>query len=51
MSYTNSPVNNNITYTTGCLVHLSQKQSKTLFKPTYLMYPGYPNYMSLALCP
>jgi hypothetical protein len=47
MYYTHSSVNNNITYTIACLVHLFQKQSKTLFKLTYLVYPGYPNYMSL----
>ena len=47
MSYTNPSVNNNITYITGCLVHLFQKQNTTLFKPTYLVYPDYPNYMSL----
>ena len=47
MSYTNSSVNNNLTYITGCLAHLFQKQSKTLFEPTYLVYPDYPNYMPL----
>jgi hypothetical protein len=47
MYYTNSCVNNNITYTIAYLVHLFQKQSKTLFKLTYLVYPDYPNYMSL----
>jgi hypothetical protein len=47
MTYTNSSVNNNITYTTGRLVHLFQKQNTTLFKPAYLVYLGYPNYMSL----
>jgi hypothetical protein len=45
--WTNSSVNNNLTHIIGCLIHLFQKQSKTLFKPTYLVYPGYPNYMSL----
>jgi hypothetical protein len=45
--WTNSSVNNNLTYIIGCLTHLFKKQSKTLFKPTYLVYPGYPNYMSL----
>jgi hypothetical protein len=47
MSYTNSSVNTNITYITCCLVHLFQKQNTTLTKPTYLVYPVYPNYMSL----
>jgi hypothetical protein len=47
MSYTTSSVNNNITYITGCLVHLFRKQNTTLFKRTYPVYPGYPNYMSL----
>jgi hypothetical protein len=45
--WTNSSVNNNLTYIIGCLIHLFKKQSKTLFKPTHLVYPGYPNYMSL----
>jgi hypothetical protein len=47
MSYTNLSVNNNITYITGCLVHLFEKENATLFKPIYLVYPDYPNYMSL----
>jgi hypothetical protein len=47
MSHTNLSINNNITYIRGCLVHLFQKKNTTLFKPTYLVYPGYPNYMSL----
>jgi hypothetical protein len=45
--WTDSSVNNNLTHIIGCLIHLFQKQSKTLFKPTYLVYPGYPNYMTL----
>jgi hypothetical protein len=51
ISWTNSSVNNNLTYILGCLIQISQKQSKTLFKPTYLVYPGYPNYISVAICP
>jgi hypothetical protein len=45
--WANSSVNKNLTYIIGCLIHLFKKQSKTLFKRTYLVYPGYPNYMSL----
>jgi hypothetical protein len=46
--WTNSFVNNNLTYIIGCLTHLfKKKQSKTLLRPTYPVYPSYPNYMSL----
>jgi hypothetical protein len=47
MSSTNLSVNNDLTYIIGCLIHLFKKQSKTLSKPTHLVYPGYPNFMSL----